>query len=102
MVPATCRSKCRWAAILTRWGTCPNVSLDALTKEERFVYDKLRANTWAPRVRLEQERLEWVAALAALRHSLEGNRDGQSDPLREPGESGGAAAERFVTLPGYE
>lgn len=88
------------------WGQepaqCPNVSLDALTTEERFVYDNLRANTWAPRVRLEQERLEWAAALAALRQSLEGNREGQSGPPRESGESAGAAAERFVTLPRYE
>ena len=45
---------------------CPNVPLDLLTREERSVYDMLRANTLGPRVRMEQERLGWSAAMAAL------------------------------------
>lgn len=46
---------------------CPNVPLDLLTQEERSVYDMLRANTLGPRVRMEQERLGWSAAMAALK-----------------------------------
>jgi hypothetical protein len=45
---------------------CPNVPLEALTAEERSVYDNLRANTWGQRVRLEQERLGWAAAKRVL------------------------------------
>lgn len=56
------------------WGTessqCPNVPLDALTAKEKTVYDGLRINSWGHNVRLEQERLEWGAAMAVLAHAL--------------------------------
>lgn len=52
------------------WGQesaqCPNVPLDALTAQERSVYENLRANTWGHHVRLEQERLGWSDALERL------------------------------------
>lgn len=42
----------------------------ARTPEERACYDNLRADTWGPRVRLEQERLGWAAAMEALMQVL--------------------------------
>ncbi|MDR5839198.1 Wadjet anti-phage system protein JetD domain-containing protein [Caballeronia sp. LZ034LL] len=52
------------------WGQelsqCPDVPLLTLTTDERRVYGHLRSNTWGQRVRLEQERLNWKEALAAL------------------------------------
>lgn len=57
------------------WGQepsqCSNVSLDALTPKEKAVYDGLRSDNWGHHVRLEQERLDWVAAMAALAHALD-------------------------------
>lgn len=50
---------------------CPNVQLDALTAEERACYDKLRANTLGQRIRLEQERLGWNAAMGTLMLALQ-------------------------------
>lgn len=50
---------------------CANVPLEALTAGERSVYDHLRANTWGPRVRLEQERLGWNAAMQTLMSALQ-------------------------------
>jgi hypothetical protein len=56
------------------WGKepsqCPNVPLEALTSKEKAVYDGLRTNSWKHNVRLEQERLEWGAAMAALAYAL--------------------------------
>lgn len=49
---------------------CPNVSLDALTDQERSCYDHLRAHTWGQRVRLEQERLGWRMAIQTLVETL--------------------------------
>lgn len=49
---------------------CPNVPLDALTTEERKVYDNLRTNAWGARVRMEQERLGWNDAMSTLRQAL--------------------------------
>lgn len=40
--------------------------LSYLTPEEQFVYAGLLAQTWGPRVRLEQERLVWPEVLLAL------------------------------------
>ncbi len=45
---------------------CPDLPLDAMTVEERAVYDGLRADTWGPSVRLEQERIAWHIAIDAL------------------------------------
>lgn len=49
---------------------CSNVPLEMLTAEELSVYDKLRANTWGPRIRLEQERIDWRVAIDALTLAL--------------------------------
>lgn len=51
---------------------CANVAYEELTPGEKSVYEHLRAGTWGGRVRLEQERLEWGAALATLMEALEG------------------------------
>lgn len=57
------------------WGhepaQCPNVPLNALTAQERSVYENLRANTWGDRVRLEQERLCWTQAVKALTRAVD-------------------------------
>lgn len=45
---------------------CANVSVAELTKEEKSLYEHLRAGTWGDRVRLEQERLEWATSLKTL------------------------------------
>ncbi len=56
------------------WGQegvqCPDVDLVHLEEHERAVYAGLRANTWGQRVRLEQERLPWDIAVAAVRSAL--------------------------------
>jgi len=44
---------------------------EGLTMQELQLYEGLRAGTWGPRVRLEQERIEWPAAVAALRDAVE-------------------------------
>ena len=44
--------------------------LPHLTPPERGLFDDLRASTWGPRVRLEQERIPWTVALAALTRAL--------------------------------
>ncbi len=49
---------------------CPNIPLDALTVEERSVYDRLRAHAWGPSIRLEQERIAWRVAVDALTAAL--------------------------------
>lgn len=43
-----------------------------LTSEERAVFDGLRGNVWRQAVRLEQERIPWEYALAALRAAMMG------------------------------
>lgn len=56
------------------WGQepvqCPNLELAQLHAHERGVYASLRANVWAQKVRLEQERLPWELAIAALTAAL--------------------------------
>lgn len=49
---------------------CPDIPLDALTIAERDCYEGLRAHTWGQRVRLEQERLSWRAAIETLTQTL--------------------------------
>lgn len=57
-----------------RWGSerspYPEAELPRLTASERDVYRGLRENRWAERVRLEQERIPWRAAVAALRGAI--------------------------------
>ena len=48
-------------------------SPEGLTAPERAVYEGLCANRWGERVRLEQERIAWPAALEAISNAL-GNR----------------------------
>ncbi len=48
----------------------PEIELPRLRPEERTVYDALRAQTWGERVRLEQERLPWDAAVRAITAAL--------------------------------
>ncbi|RDU98181.1 DUF3322 domain-containing protein [Trinickia dinghuensis] len=50
---------------------CANAAFAELTVEERRVYDNLRADCWGPRVRLEQERLDWATSMAVLMQALE-------------------------------
>ncbi|RCW69218.1 Wadjet anti-phage system protein JetD domain-containing protein [Pseudorhodoferax soli] len=52
---------------------CADLPMDALTTEERAVYQALRADAWGPRVRLEQERLGWAEAMTVLRLALNRN-----------------------------
>lgn len=49
---------------------CANAPCDMLTQEESAVYEHLRAGTWGIRVRLEQERLDWAAALGSLSQAI--------------------------------
>lgn len=49
---------------------CPDIALPNLHEHERRVYEGLRANVWGQRVRLEQERLPWETALAAIEQIL--------------------------------
>jgi hypothetical protein len=48
----------------------PDATLEALDVRERRLFEDLRSGRWGPRVRLEQERLPWDAALAALAVAL--------------------------------
>lgn len=50
---------------------CANGAYEELTTGEKSVYENLRAGTWGSRVRLEQERLEWGAALVTLMKAIE-------------------------------
>lgn len=59
---------------------CANGAFEGLTAEEKAVYEHLRAGTWGGRVRLEQERLEWGAALATLMEAI----SARQRELREP------------------
>jgi hypothetical protein len=45
---------------------CTETDLEHLTAGEWEVFDKLRTHAWSVNVRLEQERIPWPAALAAL------------------------------------
>jgi hypothetical protein len=47
-----------------------------LTEAERRVYDGLLSGRWGERVRIEQERIEWPAAMADLTKALDGLRVG--------------------------
>lgn len=71
------------------WGQepaqCANVPMELLTEAERAVYDGLRANTWGPKLRLEQERLEWAPALKSVMTALESVPPGQRARLSEQG-----------------
>jgi hypothetical protein len=49
----------------------PEADLPRLTPNEHAVFDGLRANVWGQGVRLEQERIPWPAAMAALREALQ-------------------------------
>jgi hypothetical protein len=44
----------------------PDAELPELTVQERDVFQKLRSNFWGRRVRLEQERMPWSMAVAAI------------------------------------
>ena len=46
---------------------------EGLSVSELAVYDGLRANRWGERVRLEQERIAWPAALDAISSALGNN-----------------------------
>jgi hypothetical protein len=51
------------------WGTEPSqhtAGLTHLTPPEREVYEGLRSHRWGDRVRLEQERIDWNRATAAI------------------------------------
>jgi hypothetical protein len=45
---------------------CPDSDLPELTDSERSVYRGLKENRWGMNVRLEQERIAWDEASAAL------------------------------------
>jgi hypothetical protein len=49
---------------------CRVESPEGLTVAELAVYEGLRANRWGERVRLEQERITWPAALEAISNAL--------------------------------
>jgi hypothetical protein len=49
---------------------CRVESPEGLTVAELAVYEGLRANRWGERVRLEQERIAWPAALEAISNAL--------------------------------
>lgn len=49
----------------------PHAPLEALSADERCLFEDLRGGRWAPRVRLEQERLPWDLALAAMAAALD-------------------------------
>lgn len=42
-----------------------------LSQAERTVFDGLKAGLWGPKVRLEQERLPWTAAVQTLQRAIE-------------------------------
>jgi hypothetical protein len=50
------------------------VKLAALTENEVRTYDCLHADTWGVRVRLEQERIPWAVALAAIQAAIAAGR----------------------------
>ena len=56
------------------WGQESAQHIDAvladLTPAERAVFDGLKGNVWGHKVRLEQERLPWDAAMQAVREAL--------------------------------
>jgi hypothetical protein len=52
-----------------------------LTEEELAVYEGLRTNRWGDRVRLEQERIGWPMALAAVKAALGLPADGAAHTL---------------------
>lgn len=58
------------------WGTEPTQHLDAelaeLTTEERTLFDTLKSNRLGTNLRLEQERIAWGEAMAALSLSMQG------------------------------
>ncbi|WP_082493192.1 Wadjet anti-phage system protein JetD domain-containing protein [Acidovorax sp. Leaf160] len=60
---------------------CANGAFERLTAEEKSIYEHLRAGTWGGRVRLEQERLEWCAALATLMEAISGRQREVREPL---------------------
>jgi hypothetical protein len=49
---------------------CRVESPEGLTVAELAVYEGLRVNRWGERVRLEQERIAWPAALEAISNAL--------------------------------
>jgi hypothetical protein len=52
-----------------------------LTTSERHVYFGLKAHTWGPSLRLEQERIPWQAALQAVGRALFRERDSAEEEL---------------------
>jgi hypothetical protein len=66
----------------------PDAALEALTAAERRLFEDLRGGRWGLRVRLEQERLPWDAALAAIEAALAGATAPRPD--REPHAAGPA------------
>jgi hypothetical protein len=48
----------------------PESELPSLTLDERAVFAGLKSNRWGTKVRLEQERIPWAAALQAIRRAL--------------------------------
>ena len=59
------------------WGQEPAQHVDAvladLAPAERAVFDGLKGNVWGHKVRLEQERLPWGAAMQRVRDALAGD-----------------------------
>lgn len=51
-----------------------DVAFDALTADERVLFDQLRNNHWGVNVRLEQERLPWPMAMDAIGKALDAAR----------------------------
>lgn len=49
----------------------PGASVPLLTDAERLLFDHLRAGTWGHGVRLEQERIPWARAVAAVKGAIE-------------------------------
>lgn len=60
---------------------CPDIDLPHLGPAERRVYNGLRSGLWGEQLRLEQERLPWATAMAALRAVLGGTADCVAPPL---------------------
>jgi hypothetical protein len=61
----------------------PAVTLHALTVDEHAVYDGLRHHRWGQAVRLEQERIAWDVAWAAVVNATPHGKP-ESDPVRGP------------------
>lgn len=51
--------------------------LEGLAEDEREIYTGLRTNRWGEKVRLEQERIQWEVALAAIRKALNSQSEGR-------------------------